>query len=83
MSFPNCCNGLVSGEPGVANAVHDSTAKMGPIMEKSVDRAQQAIWGLFGVGKNYKNKSDGGSDANKPPDLVWDPTTQTFKKPGG
>jgi hypothetical protein len=35
-------------------AIKNSTDKMGQVMETSLDRARKAVWGLFGVGSNYK-----------------------------
>ena len=53
-------NGISKGGlTGLQKGVKDSTAKMGPIMQGSVDRAQKAVWNLFGVGQNYKHKAGG------------------------
>lgn len=50
-------NGISKGGlTGLQKGVQNSTAKMGPIMQGSVDRAQKAVWTLFGVGQNYKDK---------------------------
>lgn len=50
-------NGIAQGGlVGLKKGVEDSTSKMGPIMQGSVDRATKAVWDLFGVGKNYKPK---------------------------
>jgi hypothetical protein len=45
------------GLKGLMKGVEDSTSKMGPIMEESVDRAAKAIWKLFGVEDKYINKA--------------------------
>jgi hypothetical protein len=51
-------DGLGAGSlEGLLRAVEDSTAKMTPIMQRSIDRSTRGIWDLFGVGKNYKNKA--------------------------
>jgi hypothetical protein len=48
-------NGISKGGLiGLQKGVTDSTAKMGPIMQSSVDRAQKSVWNLFGVGGNFK-----------------------------
>lgn len=58
-------NGISAGSlDGLRTAIANSTAKMGTVMQGSVDRAQKQVWGLFGVGDNYK-KAPGGD--NKDP----------------
>lgn len=67
-------NGLSSGSlEGLAAAVTNSTDKMRTVMQDSVDRARQQVWDLFGVGANYRSKSQsgvgptiGGSEAQQP-----------------
>lgn len=39
---------------GLRAGVKESTAKMTPVMQRSVVTANKAIWGLFGVGGNYR-----------------------------
>lgn len=67
-------NGIgAGGLKGVADAVHNSTAKMGPIMQGSVDRAQQAIWSLFGVGQHYKRGAASSTPVTATPAKVVNP----------
>jgi hypothetical protein len=71
-------NGISSGSlAGLEAAVKNSTAKMGTVMDSSVDRAQKAIWDLFGVGSHYKNKA-GATPASptQQPDNSSDPFAQ-------
>jgi len=46
------------GISGIKTALQKSTAKMKPVLDKNVDKAQKRIWELFGVGDKYKNKYD-------------------------
>lgn len=47
-------NGISEGSlDGLANAIKSSTGKMDTVMRGSVNRAQQSVWGLFGVGQNF------------------------------
>jgi hypothetical protein len=61
---------------GLATAIENSTSKMGAVMQKSVDSARKSVWGLFGVGGNYKSKSTqetGKTIKMKTPDgQTWD-----------
>ena len=52
-------NGVAQGSlDGLRSAVQNSTKKMGTVMQGSVDRARKEVWSLFGVGQNYKDKSE-------------------------
>lgn len=55
------------GAQGLEDAIVNSTQKMQPVMERSIDRARQSVWNLFGVGQNYKpqypNSAGQGADA--------------------
>jgi hypothetical protein len=71
------------GLKGLQKGVEDSTSKMGPIMQGSVDRAQKAVWSLFGVGQNYKDKGGktepaAGGVADGTPVVFPDGTTGTW-----
>jgi hypothetical protein len=51
-------NGIAKGSlQGLSTAVENSTGKMSAVMQNSVDAANRAVWNLFGVGGNYKNKN--------------------------
>ena len=52
------------GIAGIKKALQASTAKMTPILNKNVDKAQKRIWELFGVGDKYKNKYDAATIEN-------------------
>jgi len=57
------------GISGIKKALQDSTAKMKPVLDKNVDKAQKRIWELFGVGDKYKNKYDDAPVANVIPTI--------------
>jgi hypothetical protein len=58
-------NGVSTGSlDGLEAAIRNSTDKMGKVMEGSVDRSRKAVWGLFGVGKNYKDSATQPSSGN-------------------
>jgi hypothetical protein len=47
--------GIDSGSlQGLEDSVRNSTAKMSPVLQRSVESARKGVWNLFGVGKNYK-----------------------------
>lgn len=51
-------NGLNSGGlQGLLNSVGMTTKKNRAVLQNSIDDANQAMWGLFGVDKNYKRQS--------------------------
>jgi hypothetical protein len=51
-------NGIAKGSlAGLSTAVTNSTNKMKAVMQRSISRAEQSVWDLFGVGKNYKSKN--------------------------
>lgn len=55
-------NGIASGSlEGLQKAVRNSTAKMGTVMQRSVDSARKSVWDLFGVGDKYKGSTSGGN----------------------
>lgn len=65
-------NGIAAGSlDGLEKAVQNSTAKMGKVMENSVDAARKGVWEIFGVGKNFKGKeqkqTSGGFDWDSKP----------------
>lgn len=61
-------NGIGQGGlQGLASAIHNSTAKMGPVMEQSVERSQRAIWNLFGVGQNYPSSAPTSAPSSSAP----------------
>lgn len=71
-------NGIAKGSlAGLKTAVENSTSKMGAVMEGSVDRAQRAIWGLFGVGQNYRG---GTGTATVAPTHKFNPATGKVEK---
>lgn len=56
-------NGLSSGGArGLATAIQATGQKNRAIVEDAIDGATQKVWGLFGVGNNYKPKHGGGTD---------------------
>jgi hypothetical protein len=57
------------GISGIKTALQKSTAKMKPVLDKNVDKAQKRIWELFGVGDKYKNKYDDAPAANVIPTI--------------
>jgi hypothetical protein len=64
-------NGVAKGSlAGLAEAVKNSTDKMGKVMDDSVSRAQKSVWSLFGVGQNYKDKPSAASGLVKVGDTV-------------
>lgn len=54
----------MGGIAGIKKALQASTAKMTPVLNKNVDKAQKRIWELFGVGDKYKNKYDAATIEN-------------------
>lgn len=42
------------GLGALQNAIIGSTAKMNRVLERSINDAQKNVWGLFGIGQNYK-----------------------------
>jgi len=60
-------NGISTGSlDGLSEAVKSSTDKLKVVLEGSVDRSRRAVWDLFGVGKNYKNKYESGNPQQAP-----------------
>lgn len=52
-------NGIDSGGAnGLAQAIQITGEKNKAVVGHAVDNANRGIWGLFGVGQNYKNKND-------------------------
>lgn len=49
------------GAAGLQKAVESTTNKNRAVLETNIDASRKAIWDLFGVGKNYKNKYGGTS----------------------
>lgn len=60
-------NGVSSGSlDGLRTAVANSTGKMTPILQRSVDSARKSIWNLFGVAGNFENTGAGGGAQGDP-----------------
>lgn len=57
-------NGLNSGgAEGLKQAVQDTTTKNRTVLQANIDATRKAIWGLFGVGDNYKPLYASAADA--------------------
>jgi hypothetical protein len=77
-------NGIASGSlTGLSKAVENSTGKMNSVMQNSVNAANRAVWNLFGVGANFKNKSTGQKQAGSDKDLSNVSTEELFQRLSG
>lgn len=68
-------NGINSGGlKGLGDSIAKSTGKNRAVLGTAIDDANQNMWGLFGVGKNYKRQNDvapqGATPAGVPPNWV-------------
>ena len=45
------------GAEGLRKAIENTVSKNRMVLEHNIDASRKAIWGLFGVGKNYKSQS--------------------------
>jgi len=69
-------SGLNSGGArGLAAAINATGQKNKAIVEDAIDNTTRRVWGLFGVGKNYKNK-------NSPPSAAQPNIDDLLKKYG-